>query len=145
MSDAEALVAAVERLSFGLVAVTALAVERATDGNALTFQQWRVMVIVGDRTTGVRIGTIAARLGASGPSASRIVRRLTARGLVGVDRDPTDGRAVLVRLTESGRGLRAEVIERRRRMIRESLVPIGPGADPATTLSRVADALERWV
>lgn len=114
-----ALVEAIERLVRAGVAVTTRALEEHPVVD-LTVQQWRVLVMVAD-ADGLRIGAIADRVGQSVPSASRLVGRLEGRGLVGSDRDPADGRASLVRVTERGRRVAGAVLDRRRRLIGDAL------------------------
>jgi uncharacterized protein YeaO (DUF488 family)/DNA-binding MarR family transcriptional regulator len=134
-----ALVEAIERLVRAGVAVTTRALEErpAVD---LTVQQWRAMVMVAE-ADGLRIGTIAERVGQSVPSASRLVGRLEHRALVVSERDPADGRASLVRVTERGRRVVGAVLERRRRLIDDALAT-SPGPLPEGS-SVVADALAR--
>ena len=141
--DGAALVEAIERLVRAGVAVTTRALEErpAVD---LTVQQWRVLVMVAE-ADGLRVGTIAERVGQSVPSASRLVGRLEHRGLVVSDRDPADGRASLVRLTERGRRVVGAVLDRRRRLIHDALAtrpePLPEGS--AVVADALARALER--
>ncbi len=139
------LAAAIEALSFGLVAVTARAIDEARPDHALTFQQWRILVILGATPDGARIGRVAERIGASRPSTSRLVRRLALRGLVEVGVDPADRRAARLRLTEAGSDLRESVIRRRRALIQETLAD-GAGRQPsASSVALLAAAFDRWV
>ncbi len=141
----EELTAAIERLSFGLVAVTALAIDGATTRHTLTFQQWRALVVVGRADDGVRITQLATRIGASAPSTSRLVRRLATKGMLTVVPDPADGRAMRVRLSTAGEELRFKVIEGRRALIASTLSGgIAPGV-PADAIETLADAFETFV
>lgn len=142
MDDLEA---AIEALSFGLVAITALAVDRAAPGHALTFQQWRALVVIGSAPDGIRVSELAARIGASGPSASRLARRLSDRGWLVGNVDPLDGRAVRIRLSSSGARLRTTVIDHRRALIRETLGT--RTEDPASTqlVAALAEDFARWI
>ncbi len=141
----ESLTAAIERLSFGLVAITALAVDGATTRHSLTFQQWRVLVTVGRADDGVRISQLAERIGASAPSTSRLVRRLVAKGMVTVETDPADRRAMRVRLSVAGMELRRRVIDRRRALIAATITEMPSRDIPADGVEALADAFERFV
>lgn len=109
----------IELLLFGAVGMTsiALAESAATD---LTLPQWRAMVVIG-RGSGIRVGDAAARIGISLPSASRLIRRLEDRGYVSTERDESDRRGTLVRLTPEGQRVRAAVINRRRELMTAAL------------------------
>ena len=139
------LATAIEALSFGLVAVTARAIDDARPSHPLTFQQWRILVILGSTDTGVRIGEVAERLGASRPSTSRLVHRLSRRGLVESRPDPDDGRASSLRLTQAGATLRRTVVERRRALIEASLEDPDDREDLAAGVARLARRFGRWV
>ena len=115
------LIDAVEELVVAAIGMTAAALAHLPDSQELTVTQWRVLVVVA-RTDGTRVRDIAARVGASGPSTSRLVRRLEDRGLVVTTRDETDRRGTIVRTTASGRALWQAVTDERRRIIRRSLV-----------------------
>src|SRR5450756_608492 len=83
--------------------------------------QWRALLIVGDDPAGARVGQVGDGVGVPLPAASRLVQRLQRRGLVQVERDPDDGRAVRVRLTPAGSHARSTVLARRRNLISEAL------------------------
>ncbi len=118
------LVDAVERLVRVGVSLTTHALAEAP-GAELTLQQWRVLVLVAEGE-GLRVGEVAARVGLGFPSASRLVGRLEAAGLVRHDRDPDDGRASRVAATARGRRVAGSVIDRRRSLIAEALGTSGP-------------------
>ena len=132
--------AAVDRVAVGTVALTARAVSEV--GADLTLAQWRVLVIVGEGRDGATVKEIALRLGARPSPTSRLVGRLRRRDLVTSARDDPDGRFTRVRLTESGRRLRSDVLVRRERYFREVLAAVGPVPLDTTTLDRLASALE---
>lgn len=137
------IVEAVERLSVEAVGVTTLALMRVDPDLELTLRQWRALVVIESTRSGLRVGEIAARLGSSGPSSSRLVRRLEERGLVEAKRDESDRRATLVRLTAAGERLRTALVEQRRDLIRGALStrPLPPGEDLAESLEHIADCL----
>jgi DNA-binding MarR family transcriptional regulator len=107
------LVAPLERLVIGSVAITERAIAAA--GTDLTFVQWRVLMIVGSRADGVPVGEIAVMLGHQASASSRLIARLRARGVVSTEKDPADARVTRVRLTARGSALRARVLRLRRR------------------------------
>ncbi|MEZ5721535.1 MAG: homoprotocatechuate degradation operon regulator HpaR [Paracoccaceae bacterium] len=74
----------------------------------ITEQQWRVLRVL--QEAGEADATQLAR-GACilGPSLTRILKALEARGLVEVRRDPGDGRRSIIRLTGEGTGFIAAI------------------------------------
>ena len=135
--------AALEAVAFGSVAVTTRAIAAA--GLDLTFAQWRVLVVVGERPNGATITEVAARLGAEISPVSRLVSRLARRGVVKARKDDQDRRVTRVTVTEEGRALRETVIARRRELLADVLAaagPIGPEAEAA--LERIGAAFRRY-
>ncbi len=118
--DVAALVSEVERLLAAGIGITAIAIDQTPDAEELTLAQWRALVVTAGND-GLRIGELAGRLGLSGPSASRLIRRLEGRGLVSAVRAQDDRRATNVSLTPTGRGIVEAVVGRRRRLIRLAL------------------------
>jgi DNA-binding MarR family transcriptional regulator len=125
------------------VAITARSIHSGARGDDLSFQQWRIVVVLGQVET-ARISELAERIGASGPSASRLVQRLRRRGIVRQEVDPDDRRAVRVSLTDQGRELRSRVVDTRRRLIQETL-PGRRSARLATEVDAMAALFDRWV
>jgi DNA-binding MarR family transcriptional regulator len=80
------------------------------------------------------------------PSTSRLVRRLERRGLVTTERDADDRRATLVRMTRLGRGLRDEVIHRRRAMMEGAILSHAPNLPRglAPGLAAIARAFDEY-
>jgi DNA-binding MarR family transcriptional regulator len=136
------MLAAVDRVAVGAVALTARAVSE--EGADLTLAQWRVLVIVGESRDGATVKEIALRLGTKPSPTSRLVGRLRRRDLVSSARDDPDGRFTRVRLTESGSRLRSQVLRRRERYLRDVLAAVGPVPLDTETLDRVASALETF-
>ncbi|MTD12811.1 MarR family transcriptional regulator [Nakamurella sp. YIM 132087] len=89
--------------SFTVVAV----LNQAAAENDLSLTQLRVLAILRDREP--RMAALAAHLGLDKSSASGLVDRAVARGLVRRSPAPDDGRAVVVSLTDAGHTLAAEV------------------------------------
>jgi DNA-binding MarR family transcriptional regulator len=100
-----------------------------------------VMGAVSDRPQ--RITDLAAAEGVTQPAITRLVDRLQRRGWVARDRDPEDGRAVIVCLTPAGEkrfsALRAEY----RALVHEEMAAL-PDAD-VETLVRAIDVLDALI
>jgi DNA-binding MarR family transcriptional regulator len=104
-NGAAPLVDQLERL-FSLLARTGTG---GDEGPALTSTQ-RVALLELVSAGPLRLGALAARIGASDSTASRAVAGLVATGIVERSPDPDDRRAVLLAATEAGRNW----VERRR-------------------------------
>jgi DNA-binding MarR family transcriptional regulator len=138
------LASEVERLLASGIGMTARAIDQTAEAEELTLVQWRVLVIA-SQTDGLRIGELAARLGISIPSASRLVRRIEAQGLLTATRADDDRRATNIGLTRSGREIVEAVVRRRRELIRVVL-STAPGDLPAGAtglIRQIADSLEQ--
>ena len=136
---------AIERLLAAGIGMTAQAIGRSPGAATLTLVQWRVLVIAA-RTQGTRIGELAAQLGVSVPAASRLVRRMEARGLVQAVRDEQDRRATLVTITDLGRTLVDDVIRSRRSLIGRALHdrPRRGDRDATATIEEIAARLSEF-
>src|SRR5690242_2073354 len=91
----------------------------------VTLVQHRLLVLLatgGDQT----VGTLAGQLEVNASNASRLCDRLQKLGLVSRDRSTTDGRAVEVSLTASGRELLETVRDHRRHEVRRILSHMSP-------------------
>ena len=142
-ASAQATRDALEAVAFGSVAVTSRALTAA--GLELTFAQWRVLVVVGEKPSGATVTEIAARLGAEVSPVSRLVSRLVRRGVVTVVKDEQDRRVTRVMISEAGREIREAVIERRRVLLAEVLAAAGPmEPDVAAALHRIGAAFRRY-
>ena len=137
---ANELIDSLERLAVGSVAITERAIAAA--GADLTFAQWRVLLIVGDRVEGATVSEIAARIGAHASPASRLVSRLKRRGVVRTGKDDRDGRIARVTLTEAGRALRDRVLARRRADLAVVLEAAALTPAAATAVARLAASFE---
>ena len=127
----DAAVQAIELVARATVDVTTRALAEAMSALDPSLLQWRALLIVGDG------------VGVPLPAASRLVQRLQRRGLVQVERDPDDGRAVRVRLTPAGSHARSTVLARRRNLISEALDQTVLPAEAVQGLRVVAERLER--
>ncbi len=110
-------------------------------GTPLNPHQARALRLVA-RLEPVRMADLAERLHVAPRSATDVVEVLDAGGWVERSPDPTDGRSRVVRLTETGRGLVAEVDAARARAADRVLGPLAPAdrAAVASGLRVVADA-----
>jgi DNA-binding MarR family transcriptional regulator len=127
---------------FGGVAITTTALQAATDGQELTFTQWRAIVRVGEHDDGCRVGEVAARLNAALPATSRLLRRLERRGLVTLRRDESDRRATRARLTDRGTALRSSVLAYRKAEIAAIVDQVGPSAAADRVLRDLASGFD---
>jgi DNA-binding MarR family transcriptional regulator len=75
------------------------------------------------------------------PSATRLVARLVADGLVGRTADPTDGRSSLLAVTPAGELLLTQLRTRKDAYLAQRLRRLAP--DERETLARAAGILER--
>lgn len=139
--SAAALADAVEAIVSGGVALTARALAHTTHGLELTFPQWRVLVVLGQVPSGLRISIVAARISGSLPATSRLLQRLARRGLVELSADPDDGRATLASLTSEGWAIRAAIVAYRRTFLDELITDVEASEEVAHTLGRLAAAL----
>ena len=92
----------------------------------LTFPQFITISALEQFEGECRMGPLAAAAMQSAASMTGIVDRLLERGMVERERHPEDRRAVVVRLTDKGRELLAEVKESRRQqglLLLASLAP----------------------
>jgi DNA-binding MarR family transcriptional regulator len=101
-----------------LVAISAQSL--AAVDEVVTAPQLRVLVMVASRGP-LNLGTVARGLGVHPSNATRACDRLVAAGLLDRRDDPADRRNLQLQLTEQGRGLVDEVMDRRRHAIAEVL------------------------
>jgi DNA-binding MarR family transcriptional regulator len=143
---AVSVIEALERIAYGAVAVTTRAL--AAVGVELTFPQWRVLVVVGNRPEGLSVSEVAERLGSELSPTSRLVARMARRGYVTLEKDPADRRVTRVVLTEPGQTLRRAVVAHRRMLI-EAVVTdvvddgeVSPGA--VEDMRRLGEGFRRY-
>ena len=105
-------------LTMALVALTARAIYEIA--GELSLLQWRALVEL-EAAGPLRLSDLAARLPASMPATSRLVKRMTERGLLATRPVPADGRGISVQLSAQGRTLQTAVIDRRRGLIADGL------------------------
>ncbi|KRE95270.1 hypothetical protein ASG76_06285 [Nocardioides sp. Soil774] len=109
----------------------------------MTVPQHRVLLLIS--TDGPRrVGILAADLGVNQSSASRLVDRLVAQGLVQRMADPADGRASLVALSARGEKALAAVHERRLAAVLDvvAVMPTRARREVLAFLAEAAAAME---
>jgi DNA-binding MarR family transcriptional regulator len=131
-----------ERLAIAAVGLTARALVEAAPRVDLTFPQWRVLLILGERETGARVGEVARRVGVTMPATGRLLRRLAARDLVTLVTDETDRRATRATVTDMGQQVRSEILAYRRSALASVVAGLPPTAEDV--LRRTADALDQY-
>ncbi|HSK17157.1 MAG TPA: MarR family transcriptional regulator [Gaiellaceae bacterium] len=96
------------------------------------------------RDDGLTQRDLAARLRLEKSTVSRLAGQLVSRGWAERGPHPTDGRAVLVRLTESGERIAAEIEEARRRRFASLLdrIPEDAREDVLRVLGTLREALD---
>lgn len=132
------VIAWLEEIVFGGIALTTEALEYATGGRELSFAQWRAVLLVGNDDDGCRVGEVASFLHAALPATSRLLRRLERRGLLTLARDEQDRRATRARLTPAGAELRSSVLGYRRAEIATIVDAVRPAATADRTLRDLA-------
>lgn len=122
------------RASRALLGVVARSVADALD--EVTLPQFRVLVVLAG-SGGMRMGALAARVGAIPSTFSRTIDRMVDGGWVKRRDSPESRREVLVDLTPKGRRLVDRVTDKRRRQIASVLTTMTPEEQ-----RRVIDAFE---
>ena len=107
----------------------------------VTLTQFRSLVVLASRGP-QGTASLAAALGVTPPTASRLCDRLVRKGLVRRRSDRTDRRQVRIALTEAGRHLVEQVTERRREEIAKLLdgIPDEARRSIVSGLQLLADA-----
>jgi DNA-binding MarR family transcriptional regulator len=137
----DGLVAAVESMVSASIALTARTLAATPGAAELTLSQWRLLALASRTEAGMRLGALANAAGMSPPSASRMLARLAARGLVASARDSGDRRAVGIAPTDQGRHVVAAVLAERARLIERAVARARPDPTFAPQLERLVHAL----
>lgn len=140
MSDPSS-VESLERIVLAGVALTTTALAEAQPGLELTLQQWRVLVVLGDRVTPMSISAVAAAIGVTLPATSRQVHRLADRGFIDLSPNPLDRRSIRACLSPAGDDLRASVTAFRRRRLVDVVEGLDLDRQVESSLAGIADAL----
>jgi DNA-binding MarR family transcriptional regulator len=109
------------RASRALLGIVARSVADALE--QVTLPQFRVLVVLAG-SGAMRMGALAARVGAVPSTFSRTIDRMVDGGWVARQESPQSRREILVDLTENGRRLVDEVTERRRRQVASVLTSL---------------------
>ena len=112
--DADAVTDAVLTASRLLVAVSVRSI--AAVDESITLAQFRLLVVLSTRGA-VNLSMLADQLGVNPSTATRMIDRLIAAGLVSRETSPTSRREVVVALTEDGAAAVRQVTARRRKEI----------------------------
>jgi DNA-binding MarR family transcriptional regulator len=107
--------------------------ESKARAEGLTVQQHQALLTIRGEPSEASIGTVAERLLIEHHSASELVKRLVARGLLVRERDPQDRRRVTLRLTQEAQ----EILSRLSSIHRSEIERMQP------TLSRLLARLVR--
>lgn len=94
-----------------------LIVARET-GSTTPAAQWRALSMLENHGP-LRLGALADACRVTQPGITRLVRSMATAGLVEKDPDPSDARAVVIRITDAGRAARSAWID----TVREVLAP----------------------
>ncbi|MFI6865452.1 MarR family winged helix-turn-helix transcriptional regulator [Nocardia sp. NPDC050406] len=92
----------------------------------LTPGQGRALRILGHADEPLRMSAIAERLGIVPRSATTVVDALESAGLIARTTDPTNRRATLVTLTDSGRAALTRMAEARRKAAQDLFATLSP-------------------
>ncbi|MBA3534565.1 MAG: MarR family transcriptional regulator [Ardenticatenales bacterium] len=95
------------------------------------------------RSGGCSLGDLAERRGVSLPTMSKMVSSLVDKGLITREPDPTNRRAVIIRLTEAGDQLYMEVLTKLQRNVAADLEKLTAQqcADIVSSLEALADVM----
>lgn len=110
-------------VSRALLGVVARSVSSALE--LVTLPQFRVLVVLAG-TGPIRMGALAERVHANQSTFSRSMDKIVAGGWAERSSSPDSRREVLISLTESGRALVEEVMERRQKEISTILERLTP-------------------
>lgn len=107
----------------------------------LTYPQYLVLLVLWESPDPVSVGALGERLDLDSGTLTPLLKRLEQAGHVERRRDPADERRVLVRLTDRGRALEAEVADVPARLVEASPLTIEQVEDLRDRLDRVLAAL----
>lgn len=111
------------RASRALLGIVARSVADALE--QVTLPQFRVLVVLAG-SGAMRMGALAARVGAVPSTFSRTIDRMVDGGWVLRQESPQSRREILVDLADAGRQLVDQVTERRRRQVAAVLTSLAP-------------------
>lgn len=131
-----------DRLFVAGVAITTRALNEATPDLRLTFAQWRIVLVIGENPDGATAAELAARVGVTVPTTIRQLRRLARRGLLVINRDEGDPRAIRARLTVRGSSVRDQILGYRVQAIEMVATDLRVSRATVAELERVADSFD---
>ena len=76
---------------------------RLAGARSMSLQQWRALLVVAETEDGARISAVARRVDVTVPATSRLLHRLAARNLIGLEPDADGSTAQVARLSPDGR------------------------------------------
>ncbi|MGH3500594.1 MAG: MarR family winged helix-turn-helix transcriptional regulator [Nocardioidaceae bacterium] len=114
--------------------VIRLVIRHLTDHRGLTFTAIMCLGRLG-RDGPTRLTTLGAAEGVSQPSMSQLVQRLERQGLVVRIRDPQDGRASRIAISDAGRTLVADRLRDRHDRLAGLLTTLSPEDDASLRLA----------
>ena len=106
----------------------------------LTLAQLSILMTLQERGP-MRMTTLAARQRVRTPTTTVAIRRLEKLGLVDRSRDPTDLRAVVVRITPHGHAMRCNALASRHVQFAAMLATLSP--EDRASLNKVLSPLDR--
>lgn len=106
------------------------------DRLGLTYPQYLVMVLLWEKD-GQTVGQIGEQLFLESSTLTPLLKRLEAAGHVKRERNPADERQVLIRLTDSGRGLKDQTTD----FFDHLMEAVGMGVEELTELRANIQAL----
>ncbi|RSM85245.1 MarR family transcriptional regulator [Kibdelosporangium aridum] len=121
--DVDAVTDAVLAASRLLVAVSARSIAAVDD--TITIPQFRLLVVL-DSEGPQKLASVAQALGVNPSTATRMVDRLVAAGLIDRQPNPTSRRELVVGLTRRGRTVVSNVTKRRRAQIEQIVGQMSP-------------------
>jgi DNA-binding MarR family transcriptional regulator len=121
--DLDAVIGAVLRATQAFVGLALRSLAAA--GTPITLPQYRMLVTL-DGKGDQNVRDLAARLGVDRSTATRMCNRLVNAGLIDRSSDPSDRRAVVISLTEPGRGVVKRVTRARRENVARLLKSVPP-------------------
>lgn len=118
--------------------------EQARIDRATTLPQFDALAQLSRHPEGMTAGALSRSLLVTAGNVTGIVARLVARGLVARSRAPSDGRSVVLRLTETGRRVARTQVARHERALGHILGGLDrrSQAGVARSLDRLRKALE---
>lgn len=135
-SSADAVTDAVLTASRLLVAVSARSIGAVDD--SITLSQFRLLVVLSTQGA-VKLMQVAEQLGVAPSTATRMIDRLIAAGLVSREVNPHSRREVMLTLSAAGAAVVRQVTQRRRREIARIV-----GRMPQRQLHGLVEALEAF-